>query len=195
VLTFTAAFKIPIVGVGSVEMKIVDDEALIARCDDHLSVAIIDGGVQWKGPEQTSARSPNADHVIIEGNDTLTRKNECTFDVSLMPAQGLGGRRAVRAPQPQRLVPAPRQNAPAGKNERAVDPMRMPFEGLGGRRAAELNRVIEAGPPPASSISREAWRTWHEYGFLVRPRHSWSVPGTRQRVWTQFAVWAPFALP
>jgi hypothetical protein len=37
-------------------------------------------------------------------------------------------------------------------------------------RAAELNRVIEAGPPPGSSIPREAWRTWHEYGFVACPR-------------------------
>jgi hypothetical protein len=37
-------------------------------------------------------------------------------------------------------------------------------------RASEINRVVEAGPPAASSITRKAWRDWHQYGFVVCPR-------------------------
>jgi hypothetical protein len=36
-------------------------------------------------------------------------------------------------------------------------------------RASEINRVIEAGPPAASSITRKAWRDWHHSGFVVCP--------------------------
>jgi hypothetical protein len=37
-------------------------------------------------------------------------------------------------------------------------------------REAELARLIEAGPPPGSSITRQAWHDWHEYGFVICPR-------------------------
>ena len=37
-------------------------------------------------------------------------------------------------------------------------------------RAFEINRVIEAGPPAASIITRKAWQDWHRYGFVVCPR-------------------------
>src|SRR5215217_6804489 len=36
--------------------------------------------------------------------------------------------------------------------------------------AMERNRVIEAGPPAGSSVTREAWRDWYRYGFVVCPR-------------------------
>ena len=36
--------------------------------------------------------------------------------------------------------------------------------------ALERNRVIEAGPPAGSPVTREAWRDWHRYGFVVCPR-------------------------
>jgi hypothetical protein len=44
------------------------------------------------------------------------------------------------------------------------------------KRAAEAARIserdlmIEAGPPAGSRITREAWRDWHRYGFVVCPR-------------------------
>jgi hypothetical protein len=47
---------------------------------------------------------------------------------------------------------------------------------LAARRAAEAariserKRIIEAGPPAGSGITREAWRDWHRYGFVVCPR-------------------------
>ena len=37
-------------------------------------------------------------------------------------------------------------------------------------RALDRTRLIEAGPPAGSMISRQAWRDWHEYGFVVCPR-------------------------
>ena len=30
--------------------------------------------------------------------------------------------------------------------------------------------MIEAGPPAGSPVTREAWRDWHRYGFVVCPR-------------------------
>jgi hypothetical protein len=36
----------------------------------------------------------------------------------------------------------------------------------------ELAERIQAGPPPASLISQEAWRSWHEYGFWCCSLHA-----------------------
>ena len=43
-------------------------------------------------------------------------------------------------------------------------------EAIEAAREAELKQLIEAGPPRGSSIPLEAWRDWHEYGFVVCPR-------------------------
>jgi hypothetical protein len=37
-------------------------------------------------------------------------------------------------------------------------------------RKSEHDRMIEAGPPAGSGITREGWRHWHLYGYVVCPR-------------------------
>jgi hypothetical protein len=37
-------------------------------------------------------------------------------------------------------------------------------------RKSEHDQMIEAGPPAGSGITREAWRHWHQYGYVVCPR-------------------------
>src|SRR5688500_4705222 len=36
----------------------------------------------------------------------------------------------------------------------------------------ELAERIQAGPPPGSLITREAWRSWHQYGFWCCSLHA-----------------------
>jgi hypothetical protein len=45
--------------------------------------------------------------------------------------------------------------------------IRARYEAAEAACAAELARLIEASPPPGSSIKQEAWRDWYEYGFVV----------------------------
>jgi hypothetical protein len=33
----------------------------------------------------------------------------------------------------------------------------------------ELQRLIDAGPQPGSKVTPEAWRNWHQYGFVACP--------------------------
>ena len=107
-LAFVAASKIPIVGVGSVEMKVVDHEPPVARGDDGLSVAEHDGSVERNRALQSALGCPSADHALLTRKNAAIWEKERAFDRISMSPKRFRGRQAVGTPEPECFILAPR---------------------------------------------------------------------------------------